>query len=261
MGFFFNRPRLEILNSDILICGSEWSKEQIISYGIDPKKIFCLPYSINISLFDYQQEVNKSKRSNSDKVFLWLDRCDPRKRLDLLLEAYVLLLKERQDVRLKIFGRIGYAEGYKKLIDNFKFPEYLAYKPHIDRLKVPELMSSCDVLTQPSEGENFGCSVAEALSCGLPVIVGSTNGTKDYISSSSFVFDEYTPESLKETMLKAIEAVEQRRKELALDARKTAEQNFDISKIVDRFETIFQKALKAKQVNINKPIKEIVEQS
>ncbi|NJO95302.1 MAG: glycosyltransferase [Pleurocapsa sp. CRU_1_2] len=168
--------------------------------------------------------------------------------------------EKRQDVRLKIFGGFRYAPGYKKLLDNFEFPDRLEYNPYIDRLKVPELMSSCDVLIQPSEGENFGSSVAEALSCGLPVIVGPTNGTKDYISSSSFVFDEYTPESLKETMLKAIETVEHRRKELALDARQTAEQNFDVSKIVDRLETIFHETLASKQIEANQSPTEIFKQ-
>lgn len=246
-------------NHDILICGSQWSKKQLADYGFPLNYIKTLSYPIDLELFKLNSNI-VNRQQNKDKVFLWLGRCVPRKRLDLLLEAYALVLKERQDVRLKIFGGFGYNQGYKKLIDNFEFPNHLQYKPHIDRFKVPELMSSCDVLVQPSEGENFGFSVAEALSCGLPVIVGPTNGTKDYISSSSFVFDEYTPESLKETMLKAIEAVEHRRKELALDARQTAEQNFDVSKIVDRLETIFHETLASKQIEANQSPTEIFKQ-
>ena len=177
------------------------------------------------------------------RFFLWLGRSEPRKRLDLLLDAYALVLKERQDVKLKIFAGFSWAPDYKKLIDRFEEPEYLEYQPYIDRAKVPQLMSECDLLIQPSEGENFGTSVAEALGCGLPVMVGQTNGTKDFISSSSFVFEDYTPESLKEAMLQAIKAVEQKRESLALDARKTAEQNFDVSKVIDDLEEIFDKAL------------------
>ncbi len=123
-----------------------------------------------------------NKKQTDTKVFLWLGRSEPRKRLDLLLEAYGLLLQGRQDVRLKIIGGFVWASGYKQLIDRFEYPEYLKYQPSIDRAKVPELMAQCDMLIQPSEGENFGFSVAEALCCGLPVIVGPTNGTKDFIS-------------------------------------------------------------------------------
>lgn len=231
-----------INNSDVLICGSQWSKEKIIEYGVKAKAIEILPYPVDINLFKLNSSSAEKKPTDS-KVFLWLGRSEPRKRLDLLLDAYALVLKERQDVKLKIFAGFSWAPDYKKLIDRFEEPEYLEYQPYIDRAKVPELMNQCDVLIQPSEGENFGTSVAEALGCGLPVIVGQTNGTKDFINSSSFVFEDYTPESLKETMLQAIEAVEQKRESLALDARKTAEQNFEVSQVIDNLLKIFDKAL------------------
>lgn len=239
---------IEYSKMDILICGSQWSKEQliekdrIVKYGLEPKSVKVLPYPVDINFFKFNSPRPNKKRSDN-KVFLWLGRSEPRKRLDLLLDAYTLLLQERQDVQLKIIGRFGWAPGYKKLLDRFEFPEYLEYQPCVDRAKVPELMAQCDILIQPSEGEDFGFSVAEALCCGLPVIVGSTNGTKDFISSSSFVFEDYTPECLKKNMLEAIEAVEQEREKLALDARETAEKNFNVSNIVDSLESIIQEAI------------------
>ena len=240
------QAKSEISFSDLIICTSQWTKEQLIEYGVQPKAVKVLPLPIDLNFFKLNGSRPNKNRSDS-KVFLWLGRSEPRKRLDLLLEAYALILQERQDVQLKIIGGFAWAPGYKKLIDRFEFPEYLEYQPSIDRAKVPELMSQCDVLIQPSEGENFGSSVAEALCCGLPVIVGPTNGTKDFISSSSFVFEEYTPESLKKTMLEAVEAIEQKREKLALDARETAEKNFNVSQVVDNLENIFQEAIELKQ--------------
>jgi len=237
------RARAEVKISDIVICGSQWSKEQLILAGIRHEAIKILPYPMDTDFF----KVNHSsidQKLNNRKTFLWLGRIDPRKRLDLLLEAYELLLKDRQDVQLKIIGKFSYTEGYKKLIDRFRFPNYLEYQTQIDRSKIPELMAKCDILIQPSEGENFGSSVAEALCCGLPVIVGSTNGTKDYISSSSFIFEGYEPEPLKKAMLQAIQAVEKDKKRMALEARQSAEKNFNVSTIVDSLQDIFQQALK-----------------
>ncbi|MDJ0594189.1 MAG: glycosyltransferase family 4 protein [Pleurocapsa sp. MO_226.B13] len=234
--------KIECKNMDIVICGSQWSKDGFIEYGFEPKAVKVLPYPVDLNLFKLNTSRPNRKRSNS-KVFLWLGRSEPRKRLDLLLDAYALLLEERQDVYLKVIGGFTWAPGYKKLIDRFKFSEYLEYQPSIDRAKVPELLEQCDVLIQPSEGENFGFSVAEALCCGLPVIVGPTNGTKDFISPSSFVFEDYTPESLKKTMLQAIESIEQAPEKLALDARETAEKNFNVSNIVDSLESLFQEAI------------------
>ena len=243
-GFLKSRSaKIEYNNMDIVICGSQWSKNKLIDYGLKPDAVKVLPYPVDINFFSSNNH-RPHRNPNDSKLFLWLGRSEPRKRLDLLLEAFELLLQERQDVKLKIIAGFAWAPGYRKLIDNFKFPEYLEYQPSIEPAKVPKLMEQCDVLVQPSEGENFGFSVAEALCCGLPVIVGSTNGTKDFISPSSFIFEDYTPECLKQKMLEAIKAAEQKRENLALDARKTAEQNFNVVKIIDDLESIFQESIK-----------------
>ncbi len=250
MAFYYMKERRikpQMRKSDILICGSEWSKEQFVSlYGFSSKSVETLPYPVDLSQFKPYDLPSADKSNDDKKVFLWLGRSEPRKRLDLLLEAYKLLLIERQDVLLKIIGGFSWAEEYKKLIDEFEFSEYINYSPSIPRTKVPELLAQCDFLIQPSEGENFGTSVAEALCCGMPVIIGPTNGTKDYIGLSSFVFDKYSPQSLKDTMVKAIQSIKQDREKLSREARSIAEANFDLSIITDRLEEIFQRALISK---------------
>jgi glycosyltransferase involved in cell wall biosynthesis len=234
--------RLEIRNSNFLICGSQWSKQGIIDYGISANFIKVLPYAMDTNRFILRDNYPNLQHEDQ-KIFLWLGRVAPRKRLDLMLAAFKLLLQERKDVRLKVVGQFGYASGYGKLIHEFEFPEYLDYQPRVDRLKIPALMAQCDVLIQPSEGEDFGSSVAEALCCGLPVIVGPTNGTKDYISDSSFIFDEYEPEALKNTMLQAIDALENKRAVIAMEARQAAEKNFNVASVTDGLENIFQEAI------------------
>jgi glycosyltransferase involved in cell wall biosynthesis len=250
-GFYSFRDKnllSEINYSDMIICLSQWSKDRSIAYGVDPKKIEVLPFPIDLELFNISADT-RNKTVDRKKTFLWLGRIDPRKRLDLLMEAYALLLKERQDVHLKIVGGFrGEFKGYKKLIDSFEFPDRVEYEPSVSRSDVPNLMKQCDILIQPSEGENFGSSVAEALCCGIPAIVGPTNGTKDFISSSSFVFEQYTSESLKNTMMKALRSVEQCPEEIAQDARKTSEKNFSIIKVVDNLENIFEQAFENHRV-------------
>lgn len=235
-------------HSDVVICGSQWSKEQhLTALKFEPEMIKSIPYPVETNVFRLKP-IDKAK-PNLEKVFLWLGRIEPRKRLDLLLDAYSLILQERQDIKLKIIGSVkSEFADYQKLLKCYKFRHLVDYQPAIERSKVPELLTQCDVLIQPSEGENFGTSVAEALCCGLPVIVGQTNGTKDFISPSSFVFEEYTPGSVKKAMLQAIEAIEHDQEKIALESRKTAEENFSISKVVDRLEDIFFESVESYQL-------------
>jgi len=71
--------------------------------------------------------------------------------------------------------------GYEKLIASFPYPGRLTWERSVPREDVPALLARHDILVQPSEEEDFGSSVAEAQACGLPVIVGATNGNADYL--------------------------------------------------------------------------------
>ena len=249
-----SQRRLDLKNSDVIICGSQWAREQhLASLNFKPEMVRSLPYPVDTDAFQLKKPLQIEVKPNRKKTFLWLGRIEPRKRLDLLLDAYKLVLQERQDIKLKIIGSAkSEFANYKKLLDRYEFRHLIDYQPYIERSKVPELMTQCDILVQPSEGENFGTSVAEAHCCGLPVIVGPTNGTKDFISSSSFVFEEYTPESLKKTILQAAEAIDRNWEQLAIDARETAEKNFSLSKVVDRLEDIFFESIKLYQPTLRK---------
>jgi glycosyltransferase involved in cell wall biosynthesis len=231
--------RHEVFASDLLLCASEWTREQLIAYGYPESQLRVVSYPVNLGLF---KPLNLSQAlSNSTKTILWLGRFDSRKRLDLLLDAYHLLLEDHPDVVLKIVGRPpSHLLGYEKLIENFPARDRIEWIPEVAREDVPATISACDLLVQASEGENFGFAVAEALSCGKPVVVGATNGTKDYVSSSSIVFEQYHPQAIKEAIGEMLQRLENSPEIIQQEARQAAEHNFDLAKVIDDFEASFQ---------------------
>lgn len=246
--FYRHRQRIarrELARCQAVICGSEWSRQHIVTFGVPAERVFALPYPFDLQLF--RPDSNVSPRYPGRRTFLWLGRIDPRKRLDLLLDAFALLLEKRRDVHLEIIGRFTYAPGYRQLIESFPFPEHLTYKPYIARIEVPNLLRSVDVVVQPSEDEDFGSTVAEALCCGKPVVVGPTNGTSEYCGASAFRFERYTPKALCAALEAALQAIEINPVGLAEVARQTAEQQFDVRFIVDRLEAILLQASSKKR--------------
>jgi glycosyltransferase involved in cell wall biosynthesis len=233
-----SKARQDLDNSQLFICPSPWTKDQMIDYGVSPHQIYALPHPIDTNLFDVKPITVRSQ----EITFLYLGRINTRKRLDLLLDAFALLGQERSDVRLKVCGSTSNMEkGYMRLLENLPYADRIEYVPYIPQSEVPALMSACDFLVQPSEGENFGSSVGEALCCGTPVILGISNGTKDYAGGAAFVFEEYTPESLKASMLKAIHVLEQQPEQLITDSRNAAEMYLSVPTVTKQFEEILQK--------------------
>jgi glycosyltransferase involved in cell wall biosynthesis len=179
-------------SSDRVIVGSNWSKHRLIrEFGLDSTTVFVIPYPIDLSAFQPSIET----RRPSDRLrLLWLGRFVPRKRLGLFLDGLEIAIRQGCDVEAWIVGRSGFVPNYESLLSKFPYQDRLKHQSAIPRADVPKLLSEVDVMAQPSDDEDFGSSVAEALACGVPAIVGHSNGTGDYICANSIRLEDDDPE-------------------------------------------------------------------
>jgi glycosyltransferase involved in cell wall biosynthesis len=106
---------------------------------------------------------------------------------------------------LVVAGRPGVVPEIAGILDDADLAIGVTYLQSVPREEVPGLFRTSDILVETSESENFGSAVAEALACGIPVVVGPSNGTADYIDPGSAVFDSYTPESVARSILDVLE--------------------------------------------------------
>ena len=137
-------------------------------------------------------------------------------------------------MKATIVGGTGFVPGYEKLIESFEFPQSIEWIRSMPRTQVPELMRKHDVLAQPSDEENFGSSVAEAQACGLPAIVGRTNGNADYLCERDIQLADDSPE----TFAAALAEIFQRRSTAITPSRELAETHFDLRRVTRRLSSI-----------------------
>ena len=227
------RPPLQ--HTDHFIIGSRQSMDTLVKlYSVDPHLISVLPYPIDLELFKpvspQVQAESALSSSNGPLRVLWLGRIVPRKRLDIFLDGAYLAVNKGVDLKLTLIGSSGFIP-YERMIHSFAYPDRLTYQRRIERTQVPALLSQHDVLAQPSDEENFGSSVAEAQACGLPVIVGRTNGNADYLSVRDIRLADERPETFAEAL--AVMAQRKLAGQLGEQnvSRQAAEQNFDIERV------------------------------
>jgi glycosyltransferase involved in cell wall biosynthesis len=225
-------------HTDQVIVGSEWSRQQLIQrYKFDSCRTHALPYPIDLQAF---YPATERRPSQARLRVLWLGRFVPRKRLDLFLDGLALAIKEGCDVEAWVVGQSGFVPNYERLLHEFSYPERLQHWPSVPRDKVPSMIADVDVMAQPSDDEDFGSSVAEALSCGVPAIVGASNGTGDYLCGRSIRLVDDRPETFAEAIMQMAKA--KRTGDLAdpNPSRQTAERWFAPERVVDRLEAILQ---------------------
>lgn len=108
---------------------------------------------------------------------------DPRKNVELLLEAYARLPEVlRATVRLKLAGSSGPPEHF------WARAEQLGLKNHIEFIAKPDLNSlvslyqHASVFVLPSDEEGLGVVLLEAMACGIPVISTRSGGPDGIIT-------------------------------------------------------------------------------
>lgn len=116
-----------------------------------------------------------------NKVFkaIFISRISPMKNLHLALE---ILKKLRNPLIYDIYGPIE-DESYWLKCQNIisKLPSHITvqYKGELTPDQVVPTLSLYDFFFMPTEGENYGHVIAEALCAGLPLIISNTTPWKD----------------------------------------------------------------------------------
>jgi glycosyltransferase involved in cell wall biosynthesis len=223
--------------TDHFVVGSSQSASTLRErYGLAAGGVSVIPYPVDLERF--RPEPRTEGRALR---CLWLGRIVPRKRLDVFLGGAAEAIRNGLDVTLTVVGDIGLIPGYERLMGDFPFPDRLTWIRGVPRREVPVLFGRHDVLAQPSEEEDFGSSVAEAQACGLPVIVGATNGNADYLCPR----DIHLSDDRVETFAAALAEIAARRSEengMAV-SRTNAEENYSMAAVGARWRRVIEQVV------------------
>lgn len=159
----------EYEEADYVSVPSEYAKQSFISQGINPNKLICVPYGVDLSVF--------KPAPKNDDVFriVFAGIIHPRKGVQYLLEAFSKLRLDNSE--LLLIGSLA-PEG-KQFLEKYEgLYKYIGYVPHQVLYKY---LSQGSVFGFPSIDEGMAIVQIQAMACGLPVICTYNSGGSDIV--------------------------------------------------------------------------------
>ena len=173
-----------------VVASSRMEASEYKSVGISEDKIVIVPFGIDLTEFEVLPESGLFKRkygiTDNQKIILYLGRIHKIKGLDLLLEAFIDVSRNLNDVKLIIVGPDdGYLYTMKRLIADLGISSNVLFTGPLYGQEKLKAYVDADVYVLPSFHEDFGLTVLEAIACGTPVIVTDRCGTADVVDGQA----------------------------------------------------------------------------
>lgn len=162
-------------------------RECYIRSGLPAERVHVVSPGVDTSLFKPETKPLKLKTKKRYK-FLFVGGTIWRKGPDVLLDAYLKAFTTDDDVCLVIkdmggssfYKGMTFGDQIRQIQADPLAPEILYLTDDMPPRNLPRLYAACDCLVQPYRGEGFGLPIAEAMACGLPVIVTGAGACLDF---------------------------------------------------------------------------------
>ncbi|HDY75932.1 MAG TPA: glycosyltransferase, partial [Candidatus Marinimicrobia bacterium] len=150
----------DYLFADGLVLASDVEK-------ISGRRCSFLPTSRNLPVNSIKPAPVDLSKTN----FLFIGRWHPNKGIDLLIDAFCALSRERDDVFLYVFGGGPLESLIKKKIADYHLEEVIHLGEYLSTTEVVSYLQACDCLVIPSRIESIPVILSDAIQVDSPVIV------------------------------------------------------------------------------------------
>jgi alpha-1,3-rhamnosyl/mannosyltransferase len=197
-----------------LIAISEHTRQDALRHlGLPPERIVTIHPGIARAYFDVSEAQARAARRRHalEKPYvLAVGTVEPRKNLDLLLDAWQALPEElRRAHDLVIAGSPGWrAEGTMRRLR--AAPPGVRYLGYVAEADVPGLTRGADVAAMPSLYEGFGFPVAQAMAAGVAVLTSNVSSLPEVAGEAGVLVDPRSQEEIRAGLQRLLESPELR---------------------------------------------------
>ena len=228
-------------NCDYIHATSDDEKKHLIDLKITtPIKV--IPHGVVIS------NVKKNNFIKNKKKALFFSRIHEKKGLLELVDSWKEV--NNKNWILEIYGPVSddkyFSEVKKRIVKHDLKENIKIFKPQYDKKKKEEIILSSDCFILPSKSENFGMSIVEALSYGIPVLTTTATPWKILQKKNAGIVFNFSKENLTDSLRKITNMDSEKLYEMGNNGRDFLIENFEINKVINNYINFYKEVLNNK---------------
>ena len=235
----WNIYQKKILNNvDYIHATSEMEMENLIKLGVkSPIKV--LPHGL---------EIKEKKKDSGEKTkyqATFFSRIHEKKGLLELVRSWVKIAPKNWE--LNIYGPVSddnYILRVKKEIRNFRNNDSIKISdPVYFKDKKLEILSNSDLFILPSKSENFGMSILEALSLGIPVLTTTSTPWKVLADLNAGFIIDFSENNLLRSLYEILNMKRNDLVKVGINGEEFVKAKFNIEKLIFDYINFYKKVL------------------
>ena len=201
-----------IQQADAIITDSEYIKTEVQQIlNVPEEKIHVVPLGVSKDFYPHtdiqNRPVLKKYKLDNLKYLLAVATLEPRKNLNSLIDAYLLMPKKtRQEYKLVIVGAKGWlSKNLLKRIELLVSRGDIISLGYIHNEDLPHIYSASYGFVLPSLYEGFGLPILEAMAAGIPVLTSTASSLPEVAAGAAILTNANDIEDISSGMIKLIE--------------------------------------------------------
>jgi glycosyltransferase involved in cell wall biosynthesis len=136
-------------------------------------------------------------KNNAVPVLGFFGSLIPRKGLDVLIDAFAMLLASGRKCRLKIGGK-EQTQNYRDRVEHLHIEDHVEFVGEVPHHKVATFFENVNLHVLPSHSEATPLTMIEAAMCGVPSIANDVGGTSEALMDGKLgvLYNVNTPDNL-----------------------------------------------------------------
>ena len=232
--------KISLRYADRVLAISESAKKEIL--GLSPNcRVKTVYLSVNSDIFRPLANEKKDiiftiSHLNKENIY--------RKRIKEIIEAIPYIAREFPQVKFVIAGRkLGGFDELKRRVKDLSIERNVEFPGKISNEKKLSYFRRSLVYLQPTLHEGFGLAMAEAMSCGLPVVTSKVAAVPEVVGDAGVYVDPNDPQKIAEAVKELLSNPEKREK-LGKLARERIIKKFSYEIRKKKISTIIREVLK-----------------